>query len=169
MIAASQGAAAPYGDDPQTRHAERLLRETFECEELQAFFVATGTAANALALGAASTPCNAIFCHERAHVMCDECGAPDMFTGGAKLLGDSGEKGKMSVLSLEARRATLVYTCDSGPWRPRAWDAIPAKLDTKTQTISAELPQDRKVTAYYLMLTDERNFSISTLHEENNQ
>ena len=34
VIAASQGAAAPYGDDPQTRHAERLLRETFECDDL---------------------------------------------------------------------------------------------------------------------------------------
>jgi hypothetical protein len=68
---------------------------------------------------------------------------------------------------VEAQRAALVYTCDSGPWRPRNWDSRPAKLDTKTRTISAELPQDKKVTAYYLMLTDERNFSVSTLHEEN--
>jgi hypothetical protein len=44
---------------------------------------------------------------------------------------------------------------------------VPAKLDTTTRTLSADLPQDKKVTAYYLMLTDERGFSISTLHEEN--
>jgi len=70
--------------------------------------------------------------------------------------------------SVEARRASLVYTCDGGPWKPRYWDSIPAKLDVNTQTISAELPKDKKVTAYFLMLTDERNFSVSTLHEENN-
>lgn len=70
---------------------------------------------------------------------------------------------------VEARRATLVYTCDGGPWKQRNWDTMPAKLDAAAKTISAELPKDRKVTGYYLMLTDERNFSISTLHEENNE
>lgn len=67
---------------------------------------------------------------------------------------------------VDARRASLAYTCDSGPWRPRVWDTIPAGLDPKTRTISAELPKDKRVTAYFLMLTDERNFTISTLHEE---
>ena len=70
---------------------------------------------------------------------------------------------------VEARRATLVYTCDAGPWKQRKWDTMPAILDPAAKTISAELPKDRKVTAYYLMLTDERNFSISTLQEENNE
>ncbi|MEI6537454.1 MAG: prolyl oligopeptidase family serine peptidase, partial [Verrucomicrobiaceae bacterium] len=69
---------------------------------------------------------------------------------------------------VDTRRATLVFTCDSGPWRPRVWDSTPAQLDTKTHTISASLPQTKKVTAFYLMLTDERGFNVSTLHEENN-
>jgi len=68
---------------------------------------------------------------------------------------------------VEARRASLVFTCDGGPWRPRSWDTAPATLDPATHTISAELPNDKKVTAYYLSLTDERGFTISTLHEEN--
>lgn len=68
---------------------------------------------------------------------------------------------------VEARRAALVFTCDSGPWRPRAWETLPAVIDTTTRTISADLPQDKKVTAYFLSLTDERNFTVSTLHEEN--
>lgn len=68
---------------------------------------------------------------------------------------------------VDAERAALVFTGDSGPWRPRRWTSIPATLDTKTRTLSAELPKDKPVTAYYLMLTDERGFSISTLHEEN--
>jgi len=68
---------------------------------------------------------------------------------------------------VEAERAALVFTCDSGPWRPRGWTSMPAKLDTRARTLSADLPQDKKVTACYLMLTDERGFSVSTLHEEN--
>jgi len=68
---------------------------------------------------------------------------------------------------VEARRAALVFTCDSGPWRPRVWDTLPAMLDPMTHTLSADLPQDKKVSAYFLSLTDERNFTVSTLHEEN--
>lgn len=68
---------------------------------------------------------------------------------------------------VEAEWASLAYTCDSGPWRPRKWASAPAKLDAAARTISAELPQDPKVTAYFLRLTDERGFTISTLHEEN--
>jgi threonine aldolase len=75
------------------------LRETFECE-LAAFLVASGTAANALALGAITPPWGAIFCHERAHVTADECGAPEMFTGGAKIIGIGGDRGKIDVDAL---------------------------------------------------------------------
>jgi hypothetical protein len=68
---------------------------------------------------------------------------------------------------VDANRAALVYTCDSGPWRPRVWDSMPAVLDTTTHTLRADLPQDKKITAYFLTLTDERNFTLSTMHEEN--
>ena len=68
------------------RAGAALLSETFETS-VAAFLVATGTAANALALSALVNPWDAVFCHEEAHVHDDECGAPELFTGGAKLVG----------------------------------------------------------------------------------
>ena len=64
--------------------------------KVAAFLVATGTAANALALSALAKPWEAVFCHEEAHVHDDECGAPEFFTGGAKLVGIAGEGGKIT-------------------------------------------------------------------------
>ena len=66
------------------------------------FLVATGTAANALALSGVSQPWSAIFSHAEAHVLDDECGAPEMFTGGAKIVGIPGVAGKFTPAGLEA-------------------------------------------------------------------
>src|SRR6185437_6875867 len=66
--------------------------------------VATGTAANALALSAIVNPWDAVFCHEEAHIHDDECGAPELFTAGAKLVGIAGEGGKITP---EGLRETL--------------------------------------------------------------
>jgi threonine aldolase len=96
VIAANAGEAAAYGNDPFTAKAARLLCETFE-RELSCFLLSTGTAANALALAAITPPFGAIFCHSQAHIMEDECGAPEMFTGGAKLIGIGGRAGKISA------------------------------------------------------------------------
>lgn len=106
VVEACQGTSLPYGADFETKRAEDLLRRVFECD-LTAFLVTTGTAANGLALGAATTACGAVLCHERAHVMCDECGAPEMFTGGSKLIGVAGERGKIAVAALNERLAIL--------------------------------------------------------------
>ena len=106
VVGACQGPSLPYGADFETKRAEDLLRRVFECD-LSAYLVATGTASNGLALGAATTACGAVLCHERAHVMCDECGAPEMFTGGSKLIGVAGEKGKISIAALNERLAIL--------------------------------------------------------------
>ena len=95
IVAANEGPAPAYGADPWTAKAARLLGEVFE-RESACFLVNTGTAANALALGAISPPFGAIFCHAQAHVMEDECGAPEMFTGGAKLVGIAGRAGKIA-------------------------------------------------------------------------
>jgi len=65
----------------------------------------TGTAANALALAAISPPFGAIFCHPESHIMADECGAPEMFTGGAKLIGIPGRAGKIAAAELKAALA----------------------------------------------------------------
>ena len=95
IVEANAGAAAPYGMDPWTADATRRLSEVFE-REVAAFLVATGTGSNALALAALAPPGTAVFCHEEAHVIEDECGAPEFFTGGGKLVGVPGAGGKVT-------------------------------------------------------------------------
>jgi threonine aldolase len=100
VLAANEGLVPAYGTDPLTVKALRLLEDIFE-HPIEGFLVSTGTAANALALGAISPPFGAIFCHSQAHVMDDECGAPEMFTGGAKLVGIPGRMGKIAPADLK--------------------------------------------------------------------
>jgi threonine aldolase len=103
IVAASRGVAAAYGADEYTKAAEAKLAEIFQ-RDVAAFLVATGTGANALALGAIAPPWSGVFCHEESHIHDDECGAPEFFTGGAKLVGIPGEAGK---ITLDALRETL--------------------------------------------------------------
>ena len=96
-----RAARAPaYGSDNWSKRAEAKLAEIFETP-VAAFLVATGTGANALALGALTPPWGAIFCHEEAHVIDDECGAPELFSAGAKMVGVPGYGSKLTVHSLE--------------------------------------------------------------------
>lgn len=83
------GTALAYGYDDWTTAAEARLRDVFECD-LAAFLVVTGTAANSLALAACCPPYGAVVCHAEAHITTDECGAPELFSGGAKLMGVGG-------------------------------------------------------------------------------
>ena len=99
IAAASRGAAAAYGADPWSQRAVARLAEIFETD-LAAFLVPTGTAANALALSALARPWEAVFCHEESHVHDDECGAPEFFTAGAKLVGIAGYDGKITPEAL---------------------------------------------------------------------
>jgi threonine aldolase len=94
VIAANQGRSTSYGADDITGRVEARLCEIFE-REVRAFPVATGTAANALSLSVMTPPYGAILCHEEAHIHLDECGAPEMFTGGAKLVPLPGASGKL--------------------------------------------------------------------------
>ena len=84
IVQSSRVNAPAYGADEYTARAEALLAEVFE-RRVSVFLVATGTAANALALGALVRPWEAVFCHEEAHIQEDECGAPEFFTAGGKL------------------------------------------------------------------------------------
>ena len=86
---------ASYGDDPWTSRACDLVRELFECRA-EVFFVFNGTAANSLALASMCESYHAILCHELAHVETDECGAPEFFSNGTKLLPLPGPDGKLS-------------------------------------------------------------------------
>ncbi len=106
ILAANAGPSPAYGADPFTARATALLREVFEAD-VSVFLVATGTAANALALGALCPPWGAVFCHETAHIMEDECGAPEMFTAGAKLVGVKGQGGKIAAADLRSTLAAF--------------------------------------------------------------
>ena len=99
LLKANAGSEPAYGADQWTARAEKLLADVFE-HEVSVFLVATGTGANALALAALTPPWGAVFCHQESHVLDDECGAPEMFTDGAKLVGVQGVGGKLTVEAL---------------------------------------------------------------------
>jgi threonine aldolase len=99
LLATNDDFCPAYGADRHTAEAERALSAVFE-RDVASFLVATGTGANALALGAITPPWGAVFCHEHAHIINDECGAPEMFSGGAKLVGIPGAIGKITPVAL---------------------------------------------------------------------
>ena len=106
IIAANHGPAAAYGADEWSRRAELALADVFE-REVAVFLVATGTAANALALCAVTDPWGAVLCHEFAHIAADECGAPEFFSAGAKLVGLPGRAGKIAPAALDDALALM--------------------------------------------------------------
>jgi threonine aldolase len=93
---ANHGAVLSYGDDPWTARVREQVREIFETD-CDSFLVFNGTAANSLALAQLCRPFESVLCHERAHIETDECGAPEFFSGGAKLLCVGGENGKLDL------------------------------------------------------------------------
>jgi len=99
--AGNGGALMPYGNDEVTRAAEAKVAGVFETGA-EVFFVATGTAANALALSATTPPWGVIFCYGGAHIFDTEGAAPEFFSGGAKLITLAGEDGKITAAELEA-------------------------------------------------------------------
>ena len=101
IIAANSGALNSYGDDPFTERLTTRVSATFEKDDLVVYPVATGTAANSLALSALSPPYGAVYCHESAHILTDECGAPEFYTGGAKIIGLPSVDGKLIPAQLK--------------------------------------------------------------------
>ncbi|MGA2892311.1 MAG: low specificity L-threonine aldolase [Xanthobacteraceae bacterium] len=100
IVAANHGYARGYGNDDWTSRVEQRLTEVFE-REVAVFLVPTGTAANALALAQVSPPWGIVLCHERSHIVTDECGAPEFFGGGLKLVGLPGDDGKIAPQVLQ--------------------------------------------------------------------
>lgn len=98
----ADGCVSSYGDDRYTAEACDAIREVFETD-CEVFFAFSGTASNALSLSAICQGFNAVVCHEKSHTMTDECGAPEMFTGGSKLLGLSGPLAKIQPDSIRER------------------------------------------------------------------
>ena len=104
LAAANDGATMPYGNDAFTRRVEARIAEVFETEA-DVFLVATGTAANALSLSVMTPPFGAVFCHARSHIQCNECGAPEFYSGGAKLVPLPGDDGRIGADDLLAALA----------------------------------------------------------------
>ena len=102
MRAANDGHAPAYGADPLTERVAARLRALFEAPEAAVYLVATGTAANALALATLSQPWQTVYCHRNAHLDADECGAPEFYTGGAKLTLLDGAAGRIDPAGLDA-------------------------------------------------------------------
>lgn len=97
---ANNGYAASYGADAAMARVTQRLREIFEAPEAAVYLVATGTAANALALATLCPPWATVFCHRDAHVAVDECAAPEFYTGGAKLTLVEGRDAKLDPEAL---------------------------------------------------------------------
>jgi threonine aldolase len=104
LAAGAAGTASSYGSDPVTERVAKRFAELFE-RPVAAFPVATGTAANSLALSTLVPPYGAIYCHRESHINMDECGAPEFFTGGAKLILLDGPHGKIEPETLASALA----------------------------------------------------------------
>jgi threonine aldolase len=100
MVEANQGHEISYGDDSWTEKASNLIREVFETD-CDVFFVFNGTSANSLSLASLCQSYHSILCHEIAHVEGSECGAPEFFANGTKVLLLDGANGKIDPKSIE--------------------------------------------------------------------
>lgn len=110
MEEANAGFLPPYGSDHWTGFVSERLRELFEypCE---VFFTFNGTAANSLALAALCQSYHSVVAHEVAHIETDECGGPEFFTHGTKLLLGSGEQGRLDPSEIDrmVRKRTDIH------------------------------------------------------------
>ncbi len=105
IAAANSGYQSAYGDDTIMARVRDQIREIFEAPEAAVYLVATGTAANSLSLATLVDPWSSIYCSETAHVEWDECGAPEFFTGGAKLVLCAETSGRIEPDALAAKLA----------------------------------------------------------------
>ncbi len=111
MDTANRGFVPSYGDDCWTERACGLIRELFETN-CQVFFVFNGTAANSLALASLCLSFHSVICHDLSHMETDECGAPEFFSNGTKILHVGGAEGKLDLDEVEraiTRRSDIHY------------------------------------------------------------
>jgi threonine aldolase len=100
LAAANTDNVPSYGDDAWTARLQPHFARLFETD-CEAFLVFNGTAANALALAALCRSHHSVFCHEHSHLDADECGAPEFFTGGSKLIALPGPNAKLTPAVVE--------------------------------------------------------------------
>jgi len=137
---ANAGALPSYGQDPWTARAEAALARIFDCEPA-VFLVATGTAANALALAAVCPPFGAVLAHAESHINTDECGAPEAFTAGAKLIGLPGQGCKLTADALEAALRRLP------PGVPHSVQARAVSISQATEAGTVYRPEEIRALA----------------------
>ncbi|MBB96637.1 MAG: low specificity L-threonine aldolase [Rhodobacteraceae bacterium] len=116
LSAANTGYASGYGADALMTEVRDRIRTVFEAPEAAVYLVATGTAANSLALATLSDPWSTVFCSPVAHIQEDECNAPEFFSGGAKLT-LVGDADKMTPDTLRATIAGEETRGVHGPQR----------------------------------------------------
>ena len=116
MVEANHGHEVSYGNDNWTEKASNLIRDIFETR-CEVYFVFNGTSANSLSLASLCQSYHSILCHELAHVEVAECGAPEFFANGTKVLLLPGESGKIEPAGIE--KAVLKRTDIHYP-KPRA-------------------------------------------------
>lgn len=111
LAEANKDHAIPYGEDAWTAEAADAFREIFETD-CEVFFVFNGTAANSLAISHCCHSYNSIVCASCGHIETDECGAPEFFSNGAKLLHVNSPEGKLDIAAAEeaiTRRDDIHY------------------------------------------------------------
>ena len=111
MEEAKPGFVTSYGDDRWTERACENIRRLLETD-CQIFFVFNGTAANSLALASLCRSYHSVVCHDMAHIETDECGAPEFFSNGTKILHSAGANGKLDLDAVEfaiSRRNDIHY------------------------------------------------------------
>ena len=138
MEAANHGHVAAYGDDPWTERASDAFRDLFDTD-CDVFFAFNGTAANSLALASLCQSYHGVICAESAHVETDECGAPEFFSNGSKLLVAKSDDGKLSpaaIQELATKRQDIHYP------KPRV-----ATITQSTETGLVYTPEELRVIA----------------------
>jgi threonine aldolase len=112
MAEANDGSATAYGDDAWTQRASDAFRTLFATDACEVFFAFNGTAANSLALASLCQSYHSVICSSQAHVETDECGAPEFFSNGSKLLVAQTPDGKLTpdaIRSLATSRADIHF------------------------------------------------------------
>jgi threonine aldolase len=135
ILKANAGSLPSYGEDTLTAEASDAFRALFETD-CDVYFVFTGTAANSLALASLCQSYHSVITHEIAHVETDECGAPEFFSNGTKLLLTPGALGKLDP---EAVERTVTKRKDLHFPRPKALSlSCPTELGTVYQPSELE-------------------------------
>ena len=117
LAEANKGYQPSYGEDSQMTKVRHLIQKVFEAPEAAVYLVATGTAANSLALSTLCEPWQTIFCSPVSHIHEDECNAPEFFSGAKLTLVGNSDKINPKELkkSIQAEESRGVHGPQRGP------------------------------------------------------